>query len=229
MTCRMLVLLMILVFSLAHGAETVQSTDSDSRSYWEITLGYASWANLGSLEPTPVDFVTEQSGRFKEQGPGIEIAYHRRRAEHGKAAFLIGGEFAGYGFDNEMSLTGYHAVTMEPSSIRMFANWGHITGSVRWIWREGRSVELIAGAGAGVYLLRFKETIDDFGVADRRESDTAPGGYFLGGLRFPVRSGLMAVRVDVRVHAYSFSEIGGAFEGQVVSGPATVLNIGVDF
>jgi hypothetical protein len=225
---------LLILFVASAGSNTYCAEGPNSRqpppsSYREITLGYAAWSGLDSLEPAPVDFVAEQSGRFEERALGIEIAYHRRRTDHGKAVFLVGGELAGYGFQNKQSLVGYHAVTMEPATIRMEASWGQVTGSVRWVWREGEGTEFLVGAGAGAYLLRISETIDEFGVVERGEGDVSPGGYLLAGLRFPVRSGKMGFRTEVRIHGCSFSGIGGAFEGQKVSGPVTVFNFGMDF
>jgi hypothetical protein len=218
---------LVMACSVSIGDEGVRN--SDDLNYWEVTFGYASWSDLGTVEPAPVDFVAEESGRFEDQAFGIEIAFHRLQGEHGNALFLFGGELAGYGFDNERSLVGYDVVTGEPATIRMEASWGHVTASVRWIFRAGRRVELLVGGGAGTYLLRFTETVDDFGVVDRGESDATLGGYLAAGARLPFRSGKMAIRVDLRVHAFGFSRIGGAFEGQEISGPVTLLNFGMDF
>jgi hypothetical protein len=203
--------------------------DPDALNYWEFTFGYASWSDLGLVEPAPVDFVAEESGRFKDHAPGIEIAYHRLRAEHGNALFLIGGELSGYGFSNEETYTFRNAFTGDPASIRMEASWGQVTGSVRWVWREGRKIELLAGGGAGLYILRFNDLIDDFGVVDRGEADTTIGGYLAAGVRIPLRSGSTAFRLDLRVHSFRFSGIGGAFEGQEISGPLTMFHFGMDF
>lgn len=224
-----IILLFGLICAPVYATEEPKTKEHPPTHFLEITFGYAAWSDLGSLDPAPVDFVAEQSGRFEEEALGIEIAYHRHNGDHGKAAFLVGGELAGYGFKNGRSLIGYDAYTLEPATIRMEASWGHITGSVRWLWWKDRKVELLAGAGAGVYLVRFNDVFDDFGVADRGEGDGTFGAYIMVGLRFPMRSGKMGMRTELRVHGFSFSGLDGAFEGQDVGGPVTVFNFGMDF
>lgn len=228
---RLLVLIALafLVSSSAQAVESSKATKRQSDHYWEITFGYAAWSDLDSLVPDPVDFVAEQSGRFKDKALGIEVAYHRRQADHGKAAFLVGGELAGYGFPNRQSLIGYDAITADPLDIHIESSWGHVTGSVRWLWHAGRKVELLAGGGGGVYMVRFNDVLDDFSIVERGENDATPGGYLMAGLRFPLRSGRVGLRTGVRIHFFSFSDIRGAFEGQDIGGPVTVLNFGIDF
>jgi len=224
-----LILLILSMYSPARAAENTRSQKRRSIHYWEVTLGYASWPDLDSIMPQPVDFVAEQSGRFDDQAVGIDIAYHRVTNEHGRALFLVGGELAGYGFDNAQGLVGYRYPDNEQITIRMEASWGHVTSSVRWFWGEERGVQFLAGAGAGVYLLRFNDVLDDFDIVDRGESDATPGGYIMIGLRFPVRSGRVGIRSELRMHLFNFDDIGGAFDGQEVSGPLTVFNFGIDF
>jgi hypothetical protein len=194
-----------------------------------LLAGAADWGNAENLSPEPTDFVTEQSGPFKTDGYGFEIFYHRRRGRAAGAALFIGADFAGYSHDNERSYVGYDAVTGEPSRITLAANWGYITGSARLVWLERHRPEVYAGLGLGPYMLRIKEEVEDFGVADRYESDTTIGVFLCAGLRFPFKSERFALLLDGKIHAVSFDGLGGAFAGQEAKGPIYTLSFGGDW
>jgi len=199
------------------------------RHILSFLLPVAYWENAERLAPQPVDFVTEQAGAFKTEGYGFELAYHRRQGHWGRAGLFVGGAFTGYSHANESSFVGHNAVTGEPSRIKLQANWGYVAGSVRLAWRERRRTQTYAEAGLGLYLLRVKESLEDFGVADRNESDSTVGGYVNVGLLFPYKRSAFAVLLDGKVHFVGYEDLGGAFEDQRVRGPIYSFAVGVEW
>ena len=196
----------------------------------EFAFGIAAtrWSDLKDLEPQPVDPIAVASGGFAETGFGFEIAY-RYRLGGAAPHWSVGGEFVGILHMNEDELTTWNAATGEASSIELMANWGQLTGGLRYSWRPDKTPEIVAGAGVGLYLLRIKESLEDFGVADRSESDSTVGGYATAGLRFPIGKGRFGVRLDGRINFVSFDDFGETFAGQSLDGPVPSLVIGMDY
>ena len=183
---------------------------------------------MTDLDPEPVDAIAEASGGFDERGFGFEVGY-RYRVGGDRSHWFVGGDFMGYLHESEGALVARNAVTGETTSIELRANWGNITGSFRYVWRPTKSPEIIAGAGLGLYLLRISESLEDFGTADRNESDTSVGGYGIVGLRFPIGRGKFSIRADALVNVVEFDDFGATFEGQKLEGPVTSFIIGSDY
>lgn len=212
-----------------HAVDGEDLRPSPPRHRFALLVTAVHWEDANSLSPKFMDFVTRDSGRFKTDGYGIEFSYHHRQRRLGRSGVLLGGEFAFYSHSNETSAVGFNAISGESSRIKLWANWGHFTGSGRLVWREGRRPEIHTGGGLGLYLLRIKESLEGFGVADRHESDSAVGGFLCVGLHLPYRNTHFGWRLEGKVHSVSFGGLGGAFSDQHIEGPVYTLQIGVTY
>jgi hypothetical protein len=172
--------------------------------------------------------VTEQSGRFKTDGYGIELSYHRRLRRMGPAVLFLGGDASFYLHGNERSAVTVNNLTGERERIKLAANWGVLTGSARLVWREGRRIEIHTGVGFGLYSLAIKE-LWDFGEYNRGEGDSTFGGFIAVGLRIPYKASIVGFRLDGKVHTANFDNLKGAFGGQEVEGPIYVLSFGASW
>jgi len=211
-------------------AFVVGTTGASEVDRHRFSFGIAAthWNDMTDLDPEPVDAIAEASGGFDKSGFGFEVGY-RYRVGGDRSRWFVGGDFMGYLHGNEGTLVARNAATGATMSIELRANWGNMTGSFRYVWRPTKSPEIIAGAGLGLYMLRISESLEEFGTADRYESDTSLGGYAIVGLRFPIGKGKFSVRVDALVNFVEFDDFGATFERQQLSGPVASFIIGSDY
>ena len=196
----------------------------------ELAIGIVSahWSELEDLEPLPVDAIALASGGFGATGFGFELAY-RYRVGSPDSPWWVGGEFVGLLHENEGELVARNLISGETSTIELNAVWGHLTGGFRYLWRSKKKVQIVAGAGVGLYLLRITESHEGFGVADRSESDSSPGGYATAGVRFPFGRSRWGVRLDGRLNFVTFEDFGSTFAGQSLEGPVGSFVVGADY
>ncbi len=244
MKCRVIVFkaaMLVLTFMMEReavaqevGRGTSQMTPADSppalptaaeRNIVTFLLGAERWAGLGELSPMPPDFSPAQAGKFNDLGYGIEVSYHRLLPV-GRFDLLLGGELAGFDNENRKSVTLVNFVTGEKIRDKLFANSGHLTGSCRLVIRGEKRVAYHVGSGLGLYLLRIKEAIEGFGVAETGHNDSSFGGFVVVGIEAPTRFRTCSLRFEGKVHYFVFDHVGEFFPGQEARGPLYELEFG---
>ncbi|MBP7149288.1 MAG: hypothetical protein KBD01_17295 [Acidobacteria bacterium] len=195
-----------------------------ARNAITVSLTVDRWPDIEGVEFVPEGADVSELGGFSEGGYGFEAAYARRTPLKTGHMLEWGGEFGAFWNEGRGE-----TVLIQPDGRtarrRIGANAGYLTASVRWHVATGRQSSVFVGAGAGMYLIVIKESIEDW-TADFDISGEAPGGYLCGGLDVGLaESGKTAIRVEARAHAFSFSE--SEFQGQELGGPLYALHLGL--
>jgi hypothetical protein len=185
-------------------------------------LGASRWPGL----ETPV-FRSDQLDplarrRFDASGSNLEVAVFRESGSAG-GGLRIGGEFGVLWHESPTGSSYRNLATGATQQSRAALNAGHVTASLHLL-RQGTHFTLLLGAGAGLYMLVFKESFGGW-VVETSSHSYAPGGFLAGGVEVHKADRALAFRMEAQSHFVSFG--GTALQGARLGGPIHTFRIGI--
>jgi hypothetical protein len=221
----LLCLLLSISTSLPASAQ-LRESPPPARGFFATFLSVAQWDDMPNYAPPAEISLPTGSGRFDARGYGLGVSWLRRLGGPARTSLYLGGEFAGFGHSD-------HSRTLEDPfggwlDYRLWVDWGYIAPCATLVWNEGRPVQFVGSAGAGIYLVRLKATLEGV-TLDSDEDDVAPGGFLALGVRVPLGNGGLNLHAAAKAHAFRFRGFRSLDEDRDFGGPATVFELGLDW
>lgn len=202
----------------------VSSLRAESPPVWgsSYLLGASRWPGLETpaFQSDRLDPMARR--RFDASGFNLEVAVFRESGAAG-GGLRIGGEFGVLWHESPTGSSYRNLATGATLRSRAALNAGHLTASLR-LFRQGTHHTLLLGAGAGLYMLVFKESFGDW-VVETSAHSYAPGGFLAGGVELHKADRVLAFRMEAQSHFVSFG--GTALQGARLGGPIHTFRIGI--
>lgn len=203
------------------------SAEPPEANSYGIMAGIDHWSDVRNLVPSTENLpeIRDWHGEINPIGYGLGFFYERRIHRAGQADLLVGAELGGFANKNpKKSFSGTDAATGEVVHATLGVGMTYLAAIGRYMRRTSGPLAYEGELGGGLYLAYPRENIDMIGDVSNGEAGTGGGFVGLGLDTFSGKKNI-SLRVQGRVHFFTFRSVTSAFPGQQLTGPLFALQV----